>query len=669
MSMISLRFSCRAGTRGETSCSARAGLARTSRSRGLYAAGAFALLLACPAFAGDLRITEILYDPPGVNTGRQTIELRNVSERELDLGAEDFWLRIAPGSYRFPAGVRLAPGEHVLVHVNRAGTAAARELFTGLSVRELRASDSIALFRSSLFQDPARLEQFVQWGAAGHGGEAVAVTAGLWREAGFVPTEMLRAGSSLALLGDSIDQPEAWCIDGSPTLGSLNDGCSASRAVVGSRLEEVGFGDGLAFVEIRNRGAFLEDLGGLSLAFGPDAIYRFPMGTLLGEGESVVLWVGVEGMDDSVDFFTGPGFASVLEVDSGAVTLHAGANAAADPARLADYLAWGNPGSPFAPIAAAVGLWKGAPLDPSGLHARGGWARSDTGMGSAAWRIDNTPTPGLSNDAEPDAPELVLNELLLRPLAGEVPAIELFHRGEGSFDLAGVTVAWTREDGEIAHVSIPAGRVLASGQTFVIRLGASGPDDERTLSVPAASPLAREGECALWLAADLGDPENLIDFVRWGSALASPWRDTAVTRSLWPEGATLEVPALPDGASLAYLGEGDAPEAFRFDVSPSIGSPNDEMLANLPFRRGDCNDDGTRDISDAVKGFGFLFLGASDPSCLKSCDSNDDESLDISDPVFLLNYLFRGGGPPSPPFPDCGADEDETLSCDAYLAC
>jgi PKD repeat protein len=73
---------------------------------------------------------------------------------------------------------------------------------------------------------------------------------------------------------------------------------------------------------------------------------------------------------------------------------------------------------------------------------------------------------------------------------------------------------------------------------------------------------------------------------------------------------------------------------------------------------GDCNQDGDRDISDAVCLFGFLFTGtvprlpcadgtAAHPANLTLLNHNGDAAIDISDGIALLNFLFSTGAPPA----------------------
>ena len=62
------------------------------------------------------------------------------------------------------------------------------------------------------------------------------------------------------------------------------------------------------------------------------------------------------------------------------------------------------------------------------------------------------------------------------------------------------------------------------------------------------------------------------------------------------------------------------------------------------FVRGNCNDDGVVDVSDAISLLLYLFLGDRTPGCLDGCDVNGDQNVQVSDAVALLNYLFTPGG-------------------------
>ncbi len=85
------------------------------------------------------------------------------------------------------------------------------------------------------------------------------------------------------------------------------------------------------------------------------------------------------------------------------------------------------------------------------------------------------------------------------------------------------------------------------------------------------------------------------------------------------------------------------------------------------FLRGDCNDDGSVDISDGIFNLNALFVQGSEQSnCLEACNANNDDSNDISDAIFLFNFLFVDGEPIEPPYPGCGEDPqpDDSIGCD-----
>ena len=84
------------------------------------------------------------------------------------------------------------------------------------------------------------------------------------------------------------------------------------------------------------------------------------------------------------------------------------------------------------------------------------------------------------------------------------------------------------------------------------------------------------------------------------------------------------------------------------------------------FRRGDCNDDGKVNISDAVWILNWLFRGGAEPGCAAAANANGDGEVSLSDPVALLSYLFLAGPEIPAPFPECGPG---TLAADDKLGC
>jgi hypothetical protein len=114
-----------------------------------------------------------------------------------------------------------------------------------------------------------------------------------------------------------------------------------------------------------------------------------------------------------------------------------------------------------------------------------------------------------------------------------------------------------------------------------------------------------------------------------------------------------------DGVAAAFeeLLELDAPE-LSFDVR----EPH-----NARFLRGDSNDDGYVDISDAVSVLGYLFQGGNAPYCADAADANDDGQVDIGDPILILRSLFQRSARIRPPYPRAGHDRTpDELDCDIY---
>ncbi len=94
------------------------------------------------------------------------------------------------------------------------------------------------------------------------------------------------------------------------------------------------------------------------------------------------------------------------------------------------------------------------------------------------------------------------------------------------------------------------------------------------------------------------------------------------------------------------------------------------------FHRGDPNDDGFMQLSDAIYVLNFLFLGGPPPTCADSGDADDNGRLELTDGVFILSFLFSGGdAPPDPGLPEpdsCGVDPAEPadeLGCELYSGC
>ncbi|MEM7232336.1 MAG: CHRD domain-containing protein [Planctomycetota bacterium] len=93
-----------------------------------------------------------------------------------------------------------------------------------------------------------------------------------------------------------------------------------------------------------------------------------------------------------------------------------------------------------------------------------------------------------------------------------------------------------------------------------------------------------------------------------------------------------------------------------------------ETQANA-FVRGDCDGDGIIGLTDPVALLGWLFLSQTRPPCIAACDFVGTTQLDVSAAVYGLAFLFLGGPQPPEPHPDCGIDPSGLDCAEPSPAC
>ena len=109
--------------------------------------------------------------------------------------------------------------------------------------------------------------------------------------------------------------------------------------------------------------------------------------------------------------------------------------------------------------------------------------------------------------------------------------------------------------------------------------------------------------------------------------------------------------------------DGDGDEEALVDIG-ALESPG---ACAYEFLRGDCQHSGIVDVTDAIHGLSYLFIGGVEITCQDACDVDDSGQLDVSDPIYTLSFLFIGGDRPTAPFPEVGRDPtlDELTLCDS----
>ena len=162
-------------------------------------------------------------------------------------------------------------------------------------------------------------------------------------------------------------------------------------------------------------------------------------------------------------------------------------------------------------------------------------------------------------------------------------------------------------------------------------------------------------------------PELAVELPRYELSAASPGIDAAVdVRGLEP--GDLDVYG-ECRVQLARLAEGGTVARADLGAVETTGLCIDDPALNR-FVRGDCNGDGSVEIGDSIRIFGFLFLGEAAPACDDACDLTDNAIHDISDGIYLLSFLFLGGPAPAAPFPSASIDptpDDGLLCADSTL--
>jgi hypothetical protein len=189
------------------------------------------LLLLCAAVcaaepraqaAPRLLLTELLLDPVGPNAGAQVLEVENTGSVPVDLAG--WHLLVEPTAAPLPP-LQLPIGAIARVHLGAAGGNTIQDLYLP-GFRELGRSETVALYRSARFHDPADMVDFVSCNG-GQGRMNEAIRAGQWPSAAETVLVPAAEGQTLAHYGAHVwgsgDEAAAWYQDGTPTLGRAND--------------------------------------------------------------------------------------------------------------------------------------------------------------------------------------------------------------------------------------------------------------------------------------------------------------------------------------------------------------------------------------------------------------------------------------------------------------
>lgn len=143
----------------------------------------------------------------------------------------------------------------------------------------------------------------------------------------------------------------------------------------------------------------------------------------------------------------------------------------------------------------------------------------------------------------------------------------------------------------------------------------------------------------------LADPGNVYAVYQPYGGITSIDVEAGEYEVLWFDprnGGALQFGSVTSVTGPGFVGTGSPPQETSMDWVVLFRTAAQE------FSRGDCNGDGSVDLSDVVRQLEVIIQGGAAPLCHDACDVNDDGNLQISDPIFLLSVLFEGATLPAP---------------------
>jgi len=106
----------------------------------------------------------------------------------------------------------------------------------------------------------------------------------------------------------------------------------------------------------------------------------------------------------------------------------------------------------------------------------------------------------------------------------------------------------------------------------------------------------------------------------------------------------------------AAAGEVTVGECSSAEYGLTQGFASEMIEISCDCRPGDANNDGSKNVGDAVYLISYVFKGGAAPTPYAKCsgDANGDCSANVGDAVYMISYVFKGGSPP--------------VSCDPWLS-
>ncbi|MGB0589148.1 MAG: hypothetical protein ACPGU1_05660 [Myxococcota bacterium] len=432
-------------------------------------------------------------------------------------------------------------------------------------------------------------------------------------------------------------------------------------------------------IELSNPFGSALQLGGAQLCSGVGNCYTIPNGVTLPGSGLIAIHAG-DGGGAEATLQAGSALGD-LSHTGGSLTLTNGGSPD-DPAAVVAFVDWGPQAGSLHLAAVEAGVWRLGDRVETGSFASGFDSLLSDGSApdASAWSISTIPTPasenpncalvevcretrcfdGTDNDVDGPldcqdsdceevpgcAPRVVINEIHFGDGSAANPAwIEIANLGISGAQISG----WSLCAGELCHV-IVEGELLGPGFQLLI-LGEGTESGAATFIGGALGDLDKTGgTLSLYRTGQLNNPDDLVDFVAWGTDAPAGDPHVAVMAGQWLPGTALTPLGLSPTESLHYGGSGEGAYAWTIAGAPTAASANQPCDIEGNCRELNC------DLASDQDNDGLP--GCADPDCavFEQCDESlhcDNGLDDDGDGIFdCMDAACRGD-----------------LACEEELAC
>lgn len=177
-------------------------------------------------------INEIMYDPEGVDTGKEWIELYNNTSETINLQGYELYPGATP-YFIFP-NFTLLGYSYVVIYLKKAGKNTLVELYEGEVNRSNMSNTkgSVSLFKNNIHGKDS-LVDFIEYGGTGNTWEKAAISKGIWKKGEYLPKVEEKKSLALKIDGEDNNQVSDWKVVDYPTPGKTNSSVNLDKPFKG----------------------------------------------------------------------------------------------------------------------------------------------------------------------------------------------------------------------------------------------------------------------------------------------------------------------------------------------------------------------------------------------------------------------------------------------------